>query len=324
MISKRSLFASIVTFVLASVLAGPAAAGEWLSLSPMETGRSHLGAVAVNNEIFAAGGSGLLGPITAFEVYDVAFDYWRALPAMPSPREQFSMTAVGGEIFIIGGFGEDGRSAPSDTVWAFTVAISAWRSGPEMPIALARHGAVEIDGSIYVFGGVGEDGSASDRVLRLLSGGRGWEILPTAMPEALADAAVAVLDGKIYITGGRRTSGEVTSRVDVYDPNAGTWTRAADMPAPRAEHTAGAVNGRIHVAGGVAANVFRTYQDHFAFDPTSSHWSRIQGLTTPRHSLASVVVQERWYVVGGGAGAGLFTEFTQADVLEVYEPAASE
>jgi len=290
----------------------------------METGRSHLGAAAVGNEIIVAGGSGLLGPRNDFESYDVAYDYWRPLPSMPEAREQFAMVSLGSEVHVIGGFGTDGRRAPSAEVWTYIATVSSWRQGPDMPIALARHAAVALGGTVYVFGGVDAAGDPNDRIFVLSGVGAGWRELDRRMPEPLADMDAAVLDGQIYVVGGRRANGNATSRMDVFDPETESWTPAAALPQARADHVAGAVGGRIHVAGGIYSNVFHTYQDHFAYDPVSNRWRTVEPLRTPRHSLAAVVVGDEWYIVGGGAGAGLFTEFTEADVLEVYDPAPSE
>jgi N-acetylneuraminic acid mutarotase len=243
---------------------------------------------------------------------------------MPEAREQFTLTALGGEAYVIGGFGEDGRTAPQSGVWIYTHSVSSWREGPAMPIALARHAAVGFDGLVYVFGGVEESGAASDRIFTLAGSGAGWRELSVRMPEPLADMAIAAVDGKIYVLGGRRESGEVTSRVDVFDPATQSWSRATAMPGARAEHTADVVEGKIHVAGGIAGNVFQTYADHFTYDPSTDRWHTAEALRSPRHSLASAVVGNKWYVVGGGAGAGLFTEFTEADSLEVYDPSGSE
>ena len=316
---------SIVPALIACLTFAPATfAGEWRTLAGMEGGRSHLSATAIGSEIFAAGGSGLLAPLNTFEVYDTRYDYWRPLPSLPYAREQFSLTSLGGEAYLIGGFGLEGRQTPEPSVWVFAATVSSWREGPEMPLALARHAAVSHEGSVFVFGGVEETGAPSDRVFKLSGTGSGWTELSARMPEALADIAVAEVDGKIYVMGGRRENGEVTSRVDVFDLATETWEAAAALPGPRAEHTAGTVGGRIHVAGGVAGNVYQTYADHFVFDPAARTWRTYEALPTPRHSLASAVVGDRWYVVGGGAGAGLFTEFTEADVLEVYDPGSSE
>ena len=320
------LFAVAASFLALSSGALPsgAFAGEWRSLSPMETGRSHLAAVAVGREISAAGGSGLLGPRNAFEVYDVTYDHWRALPAMPEAREQFAMVAVGGEIHVVGGFGASGRGEPSNSLWTYNTSISSWRQGVEMPDARARHAAASVVGDVYVFGGVNAEGITTNQVMVLSGNGSGWRTLTTPMPHARTDSAAVPLNNKIYVIGGRDESGVASSRVDVFDTATATWSQAASLPNARSGHTAGVVDGRIHVTGGLGAGILRTFTDHFVYTADANSWRTVEQLPTARHSLASAVVENQWFVVGGGSGSGFFTEFTEADIVEVYVSSASE
>lgn len=319
---KTSCFA-FGALALVCALSTPSLAGDWRILDTLDDGRSHLGAVAVGNEIFAAGGSGLSGPRNNFDTYDVDYDFWRALPAMPTAAEQFAMVATGGEIYLIGGFGEEGRRHPMTTVQVFLPTQASWRSGTEMEAPRARHGAAAIGGDIYLIGGVTTDGALEPRVARFDIGNNRWEQEVTQLPLPRRDLAVVELGGLIYAIGGRTDSGNPTARVDIYDPVAGTWERGPDLPAPRASHVAGALGEQIHVAGGSGSGRFETLQDHYVLRAGASSWTRAEDPSTPRHSQASAVVDGMWYVLGGGAGAGLFAEFTEVDMLEVYDPAAN-
>jgi hypothetical protein len=36
--------------------------------------------------------------------------------------------------------------------------------------------------------------------------------------------------------------------------------------------------------------------------------------------MAAETAGGRWYLIGGGSGSGFFTVFTEADVVEVFDP----
>ena len=68
----------------------------------------------------------------------------------------------------------------------------------------------------------------------------GWS-RKTDMPTARSFAGTAVVDGKIYAMGGSagaRLNEPALAVVEMYDPATDTWTRKADMPAPRTDLTA--------------------------------------------------------------------------------------
>ncbi len=321
-LKKLSIILGVLAFVCVPFTF--AFAGEWRSLDPLDEGRSQLQAAAIGGEIFAAGGSSLLGPRNAFEVYDVEYDYWRSLPSMPQSAEQFAMVATGGEIYLIGGFGEDGRDAPLVKVQVFVPTISSWRNGTDMLSPRARHGAVAVDGKVYVLGGISDDGELTPEVAMFDIGNNRWSADVAHLPVPRSDLSVVAHDGLIYAIGGRGASGTPTARVDIYDPVANTWSRGPDLPAPRAAHVSGVINSQIHISGGSGSGQFETLQDHYVYAPEAGGgWQRAEDLPSPRHSLASVVVDGLWYLLGGGAGAGVFAEFTETDVLEVYDPAVN-
>jgi hypothetical protein len=78
--------------------------------------------------------------------------------------------------------------------------------------------------------------------------------------------------------------------------------------------------GRIHVTGGESLSPLKTFSAHDIFNPATGQWTTGPKLPSPRQGLVSGAVNGRWFVIGGGVGAGFFSVFTPADVVEVYDP----
>jgi N-acetylneuraminic acid mutarotase len=292
-----------------------ATAGSWSDRRPMDDGRSHLGAAAIGEYVYVAGGSGRLGPSRAFEAYDTFADHWRPLPVMPKGIEQFGMAALGKHIYVSGGYSEASGSRPIADVSVFDTDTARWDSLPPMPQGRAGHALVAFGGALYVFGGAG---SERDHIYRYNPSRKQWETLGSRMPEARAQISAVAGDNAIYIIGGRAQDGTLSRRVDIFDPASGNWRRGADLPMALSSATAGFHRGRVHVAGGLARGGDQTSSAHLVYNAAANSWSREVDLPTPRHSLASAMVENRWYVFGGGLGVGIFAVFTVSDAVEVY------
>ncbi len=289
--------------------------GAWRTSRPMETARSDAAAAVLDNEIYVAGGSSVIGPRDAFEAYDPFAEIWRPLPALPEGRERFGMAALGGLLYLTGGYEKESLQETSD-LWIYDPVTSQWREGPGMPAARAGHALVAALGKLYVFGGTGDD---VGEVLIYDPATSKWSIAPYRMPAPRAGLAAVADGGMVYLIGGLDAGGH-SARIDRLDTVTGTFSTAKSMPQARSGHTAGLIQGRIHITGGVSEQSLKTFSDHDVLDPATGRWSKASPLPTPRHGLVSATVNDRWYVIGGGSGAGFFTVFTEADVVEVFEP----
>ncbi|MFP4004544.1 MAG: Kelch repeat-containing protein, partial [Alphaproteobacteria bacterium] len=147
-----------------------------------------------------------------------------------------------------------------------------------------------------------------------------WGVAPFRLPSPRAGLAAAYLDGRIYVAGGG--SGGNAARLDILDLETGSWRRGAPLPGGRSGLAMAVVGDRLHVVGGASIEDLQTYDSHFAYDPAEDRWTALAPMPTPRHGMASAQVDGRLYVLGGGSGAGFFTVFTGADVVEMYDPQA--
>ncbi|MDO9127346.1 MAG: hypothetical protein Q7U42_10805, partial [Parvibaculum sp.] len=70
--------------------------------------------------------------------------------------------------------------------------------------------------------------------------------------------------------------------------------------------------------GGEQRRPPRTYGDHFVLNVASGSWSRAAPMPTPRHGAVAAAMDGKFVVVGGSPGAGVYTVFTESDVVDIY------
>ncbi len=142
---------------------------------------------------------------------------------------------------------------------------------------------------------------------RQMSAGRFHHALATT-PGVGVLPLVVVTGG--YTSGWRQVAGTtmgdaVTDRVEIYDPNTGTWSETGAMITARAHHTAtGLVSGDVLVTGG--------YNAAGAALATTEIWSATTGLWTAGPAMAltraehtATLLGSGKVLVAGGVGTGL-------------------
>ena len=93
-----------------------------------------------------------------------------------------------------------------------------------------------------------------------------------------------------------------------------TWTKKADMPTTRGEHSTSVVDGKIYVIGGsIRSEEFSTVEE---YDPTTDIWTRKTDMPTARTLASTTVVNGKIYVIGGAKRNPLEVLST----VEVYDP----
>ncbi len=168
---------------------------------------------------------------------------------------------------------------------------------------------------MVVAGGCNERGHTNmvQRV-ELFGGQARSELLPD-LPVATAYPAFALLDGKFYVMGGQETPEATTCLarcfvLDLANTNAG-WSEIAPLPEGLMLASAGALGGKIYVAGGCSLHADargaaeRSYLNTtWCYDPQTNSWSRaadlpetIVGAATPMPALGGSLL-----LLGGDPG----------------------
>ena len=84
----------------------------------------------------------------------------------------------------------------------------------------------------------------------------GKQVLFNAMVPALGGTKMVPRSGcgprLIYVVGGEGADGKL-STVELFDPQAASWTQRAGMAGPRIEHDCVALDGKLYAVGGYGA-----------------------------------------------------------------------
>lgn len=287
----------------------------WRPGPSLELARAGLSAAALDGQVFAAGGAGLVGPRDDFEMYEAGLNRWRARSPLPVGLERFAMTEARGRIWVAGGYSATSEAEPSAQVWSYDPALDVWQEEPSLPGPKASFALLNVDDRLYAAGG--EDGAPGLFVYD--HDALEWSALPAPLETDRRGAAAVAVNGALWLTGGVR-DGVATARVDVYDVAARTWRRGPDLPTPRAGHAAAVLNGAIHVFGGRSADLRRTLRDHWALDEGAGAWREEAAMPAPRTESAAATLDGAIWLIGGGAGAGFFAPFTAVDSVDVFTP----
>lgn len=336
MSGRSGLRRAAALLILGAWLPGAAAAEAegWSDGAPMSTGRAFAGGAILGGELYVIGGDSTSGPRTVAEIYDIRGDIWRASPSLPAGLQQFGLAELNGKLYVSGGYEAPATQRPDigtfnnplpetpvddqagDTThtWIYDPDIGTWIASAPMPAPRAGHGFVAVGGKIYALGGRGEGAS---RVWVYDPGSNTWSATGDAMPSPRVAAAYVTVDGRIYVLGGL-VGGAATARVDIFDPATGRWQSGPQLPEARSGHVAALMDGKIHVTGGEQRRPLRTFGDHFVLDLSNGSWSKAASLPTPRHGAVAAVVEDKFVVVGGSPGAGVYTVFTESDVVDIY------
>jgi hypothetical protein len=173
--SKGIALILIFVFLTASCLifTRPAFADEasignsWAEKAPMNQARGGLGVIAVDDAIYAIGGStsGVSYPSTAEssdfvgtnEEYNITTGVWTYKAPMPIPRDYFAIAAYQNKIYCIGGQVGWAQNPAADNLWGpvmssvnevYDIATGTWETKESMPIAGMNLQATVVNGEI--------------------------------------------------------------------------------------------------------------------------------------------------------------------------------
>ena len=284
---------------------------SWRTLAPLNTIRSHCGAVAIGGKIYVFGGGGPeFKSLQTVEVYDPKADRWTFGPEMPTLRSGVVAVALEDQAYVMGG----GFRRPDGTFNFLTVVeifdpkTGVWTKGPPL---LQRHDAPAaglFNGEIYLVGGHHPDAvggpmtdpafSFSERLDR--DQNRWIEIAP--MPTPRFSLALAQNGERLWAMGGAGFRDGVFHNDDLieqYHPAENRWSVDPSIRLPwRAAGVGGClVKERLYLFGGHSGD---RVQDRAAFlDPASHEWVSLPPMPDSRVAMAAVYLDGVIYLIGG-------------------------
>lgn len=291
---RQSLTSTLQTFgVIGALLFGSAAHAQssWSDAAPLPSPRQEIYATTHDGLILTAGGlaEGASAVRDDFLAYDPQADSWRLLANLPAARHHITLSTVDGLIYAVGGFsGAFPNWRPEASAYSYDFGTGQWSALPDLSVARGEHVSAVVEGRIYVIG------------------------------------------GRVGGTPSASTFNEHrdTSRMDIFDPETGTWSRGVDAPTARNSAASAVIDGRIYIVGGRqylaqtdgnAVNVNVASLE--VFDPETGLWSVRAPLPQAAGGVAAAAVEGKLYVVGGEQWSPTREVFAEA---WIYDPATDE
>ncbi len=254
-------------YVLAGFLSGlqitaateiyDATTDTWSSGAPMPTAVTHMGAVAVGNEIWVLAGFVGNHPGVAtdlVQIYNTVTDTWSVGPTLPNPRGSAAAAYSEGKIHFFGGLLPD-RVTDVGEHYILDVNNQAagWQAAAPMPAPRNHLSGAAVNGKIYAIGGqFGHDSGVQDQSFLHVydPSTNAWTQL-TNLPSARShfEPGTIVHNDKIIIVGGRR-GGFFFDDVTEYDPATNQWTERCELPTNLLAPAAKVFGDRLIVANG--------------------------------------------------------------------------
>ncbi|MEW4527992.1 hypothetical protein [Maioricimonas sp. JC845] len=239
------------------------------------------------------------------------------------PRLQgLALVAHDGKLYRLGGFtalndeGEDHVLESQDDVAVFDPKSGAWQEFPSLPEPRSSFDAAVLGDTLYVIGGWqlrGEEDSVWHNTawsMDLSADNPQWKALPTP-PFQRRALAIAAHDGRIYAIGGMQQEGGPTTKVDVFDPQSGTWSEGPALEGRGLNGfgcAAFATDGSLYVS--------TLDGDLQVLSVDGDKWETARKLQRARFFHRMLPVVEGRFVVVGGANMeiGKFDEVEYIDV----------
>jgi len=312
------LCSGLVTFP--NIATVRAAEDSWITLEPMPTAETGLGAAVVNEKIYA------ITRDVNYE-YDPATDTWTTKTSMPTPRAGFGIAVYQDMIYVIGGqIGVYPNDAVTGINEVYNPSTDTWETKTSMPTSRVGAHANAVDGKIYLISGNTGGPFSVVALNEVYDPETDTWTTKEPIPYPVNGYASAVVDGKIYVIGGQDEYHDPMNLdlTQIYDPETDTWSQGTPIPAITVRlASAGVTTGtlapeRIYVMGGDGSFLYPLDQN-YVYDPHADVWNTGTPIPTPRISPAVAVINDLVYVIGGTYGPGGPGHFPIATV-EQYTP----
>ncbi len=247
---------------------------------------------------------------------------WESLP-MQTPLQGLAVVDHDGKVYRIGGMNarnattDDEEDLHSTTEFAeFDPATNKWTALAPLPAPRSSHKAVVIGDKLYVTGGWTLSGPrkvewlADSLVYDFANPSVGWQQLPAQSFQRRALAA-GEWQGKLFAMGGMDEKAKISRRVDIFDPQTGTWSEGPKLPGAGMSGfgiSAWNLDGKLYVSG-FRGQVYRLSDD-------GSEWEEVARLATPRffHQLVPAGAADALLAVGGASREGHLVDLELIDV----------
>jgi N-acetylneuraminic acid mutarotase len=251
---------------------------------------------------------------------------WLHGPDLPSARQDAATAVLGGRIYVIGGFGPD--SSPTNTTFVLepsagtnlnpspdlpplpTLPLGSWSASRSIPEAVDHAAAASLDGYIYVAGGTIEK-MVTNKFWRYDPIADSWASLPP-LPIPRYGPTMQALGGKLYLVGGATSHGNDETSIEVYDPDARSWSLIPfALGVEREAARTVLFEGRIAIVGGRDREE-RNQASCDLFDPNDLSWKSCSEMHLGRSGFGLAAVGDQLFAIGGvNVLTGVTTQTTE-------------
>jgi N-acetylneuraminic acid mutarotase len=116
----------------------------------------------------------------------------------------------------------------------------------------------------------------------------------------VANISAAALNDKLWVPGGFAANGTPTAALELYDPEADSWSSKASLPAPVFAYALAAHDGKLYLFGGTNGRGY--LNQTLVYNPADDRWTERAPMPAPRGFAAAAVLDQTIYVVGGYDG----------------------
>ncbi len=268
---------------------------------------AHTATLLNNGKVLIAGGfSGDENGMSSTEIFETATKIFSSGSNLSVARASHTATLLpDGKVLIAGGF----NGNYLDSAEIYDPKTGKFTAAGKMTMPRSEHIAVLLgNGKVLIAGGVG----------------MGWTFLAnaeiydpatntftkTGKMTATRESHTATLlkDGQVLITGGhqgRRSAIEIYRSAEIYNPNNGTFTVAANLTVKRHKHGAVLLNdGRVLIIGGSDERDSRgAYTNVEIYNPATKNFTKIGDMNLSRYKLqgTAVLLKNGKVLIAGGA-----------------------
>lgn len=163
----------------------------------------------------------------------------------------------------------------------------------------------------YIYVGLTNDADASQTQVLCLAPEPPCELIPeeiASMDVGHNGAGVVSYDGKLYVWTGYTNYGPThynrTAKMEIYDPDANTWSDGADIPQVKSQPACFDLNGKFYTVGGETNPSGSFTNTVHRYDPNADSWTTMNNFPRRIWQGSGVGCGGKAYVFGGATGYG--------------------